>query len=222
MSNQMEYKCPACGGALAFDSASQKLKCPFCDSVYNLDQFEQQQPDPAPVSYTHLINCFKRRRKTMKKLVMIVLSLMLVFAFTACGGGGDSGDKKSEKSDPNVINTGEYTAEYKGYEIVKDSNGDDAIVVTWNFTNNGEESKSFGWAFDYTLFQDGVELGYSTVFVGDSYDTVDENLMKDVKPGSSLEVKSTNKLANLESPVEVEIGDLLSDEKDTLEIDITK
>ena len=47
MSNQMEYKCPACGGALAFDSASQKLKCPFCDSVYNLDQFEQQQPDPA-------------------------------------------------------------------------------------------------------------------------------------------------------------------------------
>lgn len=39
MSNQMEYKCPACGGALAFDSASQKLKCPFCDSVYNLDQF---------------------------------------------------------------------------------------------------------------------------------------------------------------------------------------
>ena len=28
-------------------SASQKLKCPFCDSVYNLDQFEQQQPDPA-------------------------------------------------------------------------------------------------------------------------------------------------------------------------------
>ena len=114
----------------------------------------------------------------MKKLVMIVLSLMLVFAFTACGGGGDSGDKKSEKSDPNVINTGEYTAEYKGYEIVKDSNGDDAIVVTWNFTNNGEESKSFGWAFDYTLFQDGVELGYSTVFVGDSYDTVDENLMK--------------------------------------------
>ena len=46
MSNQMEYKCPACGGALAFDSASQKLKCPFCDSVYNLDQFEQQ-PDPA-------------------------------------------------------------------------------------------------------------------------------------------------------------------------------
>ena len=47
MSNQMEYKCPACGGALAFDSASQQLKCPFCDSVYELDRFEQQ-PGSAP------------------------------------------------------------------------------------------------------------------------------------------------------------------------------
>ena len=42
MANQLEYKCPACGGALAFDSKSQKLKCPYCDSVYELDQFEAQ------------------------------------------------------------------------------------------------------------------------------------------------------------------------------------
>lgn len=44
MSNQMEYKCPACGGSLAFDSKSQKLKCPFCDSVYDLNSFESQEP----------------------------------------------------------------------------------------------------------------------------------------------------------------------------------
>ena len=43
MSNQMEYKCPACGGSLAFDAASQKLKCPFCDSVYDLNSFETQE-----------------------------------------------------------------------------------------------------------------------------------------------------------------------------------
>lgn len=40
MLNQMEYKCPACGGALAFDSVSQQLKCPFCESIYDLDSFE--------------------------------------------------------------------------------------------------------------------------------------------------------------------------------------
>lgn len=35
-----EYKCKACGGALAFDSATQKLKCPFCDSVFELAEYE--------------------------------------------------------------------------------------------------------------------------------------------------------------------------------------
>ena len=32
-----QYKCPSCGGALEFDSASQKLKCPYCDSVFDMD-----------------------------------------------------------------------------------------------------------------------------------------------------------------------------------------
>lgn len=34
----LEYKCPACGGALEFDSSLQKLKCPYCDSVFEVDE----------------------------------------------------------------------------------------------------------------------------------------------------------------------------------------
>lgn len=45
MSGTMEYKCPACGGALAFDSASQKLKCPYCGSEFGIDQFETPQEE---------------------------------------------------------------------------------------------------------------------------------------------------------------------------------
>jgi DNA-directed RNA polymerase subunit RPC12/RpoP len=32
-----EYKCPRCGGAIAFDSGAQKLKCPFCDTEFDMD-----------------------------------------------------------------------------------------------------------------------------------------------------------------------------------------
>ena len=32
MSEIKEYKCPACGGAMEFDSKSQKMKCPYCDT----------------------------------------------------------------------------------------------------------------------------------------------------------------------------------------------
>lgn len=36
-----EYKCPNCGGALQFDSAEQKLKCPFCDALFSVSDFEK-------------------------------------------------------------------------------------------------------------------------------------------------------------------------------------
>lgn len=32
-----EYKCPCCGGAIAFDSSLQKMKCPFCDTEFEME-----------------------------------------------------------------------------------------------------------------------------------------------------------------------------------------
>lgn len=37
MSVIQQYKCPCCGGAIEFDSKSQKLKCPYCDSEFDID-----------------------------------------------------------------------------------------------------------------------------------------------------------------------------------------
>ena len=32
-----EYKCPCCGGAIAFDAGLQKMKCPFCDTEFEME-----------------------------------------------------------------------------------------------------------------------------------------------------------------------------------------
>ena len=32
-----EYKCPCCGGAIVFDSTAQKMKCPYCDTEFEVD-----------------------------------------------------------------------------------------------------------------------------------------------------------------------------------------
>lgn len=32
-----EYKCPCCGGAIAFDSTVQKMKCPFCGTEFEME-----------------------------------------------------------------------------------------------------------------------------------------------------------------------------------------
>ena len=37
MAVMQEYKCPCCGGAIAFDSATQKMKCPYCDSEFEME-----------------------------------------------------------------------------------------------------------------------------------------------------------------------------------------
>ena len=36
MSVLQQYKCPACGGAINFDSNIQKMKCPYCDSEFDM------------------------------------------------------------------------------------------------------------------------------------------------------------------------------------------
>lgn len=41
MSDINEYKCPSCGGAIEFDSHSQKMKCPYCDTEFNLETLKK-------------------------------------------------------------------------------------------------------------------------------------------------------------------------------------
>ena len=33
----LEYKCPCCGGSISFDSGSQKMKCPYCDTEFDVE-----------------------------------------------------------------------------------------------------------------------------------------------------------------------------------------
>ena len=37
METLLEYKCPSCGGALHFDASQQQLKCPYCDTEFEME-----------------------------------------------------------------------------------------------------------------------------------------------------------------------------------------
>ena len=47
MADLMEYKCPACGGAMEFDSKTQKMKCPYCDTEMDVETFQKMQDEKA-------------------------------------------------------------------------------------------------------------------------------------------------------------------------------
>lgn len=36
-----EYKCPCCGGTISFDSDTQKMKCPYCDSLFDVESLKE-------------------------------------------------------------------------------------------------------------------------------------------------------------------------------------
>ena len=116
----------------------------------------------------------------MKKLTAIILTVIMMFSFAACSGAG-------KDDDPNLIKIGDYQAVYKGSEIVKNSDGNDALVATYDYTNNSKEAQSFEWSMYYTVTQGDKELEYTTIFVSeDSFDTLDESARQDVAPGESL------------------------------------
>ncbi len=45
MTDILEYKCPACGGAIGFDSKIQKMKCPYCDTEYEMEALRELDRD---------------------------------------------------------------------------------------------------------------------------------------------------------------------------------
>ncbi len=52
MATILEYKCPCCGGVIEFDSTSQQMKCPYCDTTFDAetlksydDVLSQEQAD---------------------------------------------------------------------------------------------------------------------------------------------------------------------------------
>ncbi len=47
MAGLQEYKCPCCGGAIEFNSDVQKMKCPYCDTEFEMSALEQIDRDLA-------------------------------------------------------------------------------------------------------------------------------------------------------------------------------
>jgi len=134
-------------------------------------------------------------KQTKTKLLCLLLAVLMLFSLTACG--------KEKTADSNLIKLGDYELLYKGACIMEDSDGNDAIVLTLDFTNNGKENASYLWSVNETLMQNGVELEAATVFADyDTFETVIEGQFTDVAPGATVEVRTAYLLQDTTSPVE--------------------
>ena len=153
-------------------------------------------------------------KQTKTKLLCLLLAVLMLFSLTACG--------KEKTADSNLIKLGDYELLYKGACIMEDSDGNDAIVLTLDFTNNGKDNASYLWSVDETVMQNGVELGVATVFTDyDTFETVIDGQFKDVAPGTTLEVQTAFVLNDTTSEIKATFEELLGSKKGTITIDPT-
>ncbi len=153
-------------------------------------------------------------KRTKTKLLCLLIATLMLLSLTACG--------KETKKDPNLIKLDNYELLYKGASIMEDSDGNDAIVLALDFTNNGKENASYLWSVDETVMQNGAELEVATIFTDyDSFETVIEGQFADVAPGATLEVRTAYLLQDTTSPVEATFEQFLGKKSGKITIDPT-
>ncbi len=99
------------------------------------------------------------------------------------------------------------TVVVKDYVLSKDDDGNDVIIINYDFSNSDTEGKSFSFSASTKVFQDGIEL--SNVYLYDNEYYNSENSSKEVKDGATIPVQQAYKINNLTSPVEIEVTNLL-------------
>ena len=141
----------------------------------------------------------------IKRSLAMILALVMALSLAACGGdkdkgGTDDGDDKAE-----TITLGKYTAVFKGYTLTKDDEGNDAMVLTYDYTNGSKEEQSFAWAFLFEATQAGEELGSPMYDENDNQIT--RNYEEKVQKGQTLEVAIALTLVNTTDDVVIVFSD---------------
>ena len=154
-------------------------------------------------------------KRINKKLLCLLLAVLMIFSLTACG--------KDKAADPNLIKLGDYELLYKGARIMEDTDGNDAIVLTLDFKNNGKKNASYLWSVDETVMQNGVELEVASVITDyETFESVADSQFADVAPGATLEVETAFVLNDTTSEIKATFEELFGTKNGTITIDPSK
>lgn len=151
----------------------------------------------------------------MKRFISLLLAVLLILAFGifAMGSGEsetvDQGSDSAQAAEENENSLGDYAVEIDSCRLAKDYEGNDIVIVKYKFTNNADESASFMFAFDETVYQDGVGLN-ECYFADDSANYSVDNQTKEIKTGTSLDVEVAYELNDSTTDIEVEVKELIS------------
>ena len=164
----------------------------------------------------------QKKKKRNTRLIILGVILAVIIIIVAVSGGssesnndsdpqGNNSSVSAEKEETNGI-IGDYICTIKSATVCKNWEGKDAVKITYEFTNNAGSAESFDLALSDELYQNGVGLESSFIISDDD----DWGLDVKIKPGTTKEVSKVYILRDKETPIDVEISELISFSNDKL------
>ena len=184
------------------------------------NKFQQQNSPEVQQAVNVALNEEKKKKKKKKLIILgVIIAVIIVIAVAASGSESNDDTNASsnesttvssvnaEKKETDENTIGDFKCVVKGAKLTKDWEGKDAVLITYEFTNNSDSPISFDGSLDDKLYQDGIELE-SAILNDDNESKLLDTV--DLKPGITKEVKKAYLLRNKKSEIEVEIQELFS------------
>ncbi|MGN1329590.1 MAG: DUF5067 domain-containing protein [Eubacterium sp.] len=196
------------------------------------NNFENQtNNNDVQAAVTAALEAEKKKKKKKKWIIIAVVAVVIILIAAIASGGSDDGSSEdsnasagtsavSAESEEKANDTvGDYKCVVKGAKLCKDWTGKEAVLITYEFTNNSDSAISFDVALDARAYQDGI--GLETAILEDDTDLF---IDVDIKPGITKEVKKAYVLRDTSTEVEIEVSELISfsDDKIVTTVDISK
>lgn len=188
------------------------------------------------------------KKSPVLKILFSILAVFVLIGVVGAifGGKDDSGEKKApsstkvdtkddgktsgeseppeqeDQSEPSgkmigAGDLGDYHVEINSAFLVEDYGENPALVVNYSWTNNSDETTSAMVAVHEKAFQDGVQLDPAILISVDGYEA--GTSMKEVRPGTTIDIQCAFELTSNTSIVEFEISELISLSKDMVTMD---
>lgn len=156
----------------------------------------------------------KKRKKKRLIIIAVIAAIIIIIAAIGSAGSGDTDNQttaavnssvEAENSETSNNTLGDYGCVVKSAKLTKDWTGKDAVLLTYEFTNNSSNPISFDVALNDHVYQDGIGLEIA-ILSDDDTDYLDV----EIKPGVSKEVRKAYVLRDTTTDLEVEIEELIS------------
>lgn len=152
-----------------------------------------------------------------KFLVLFVVTLLMI-----CGTTGVA-EEQTEVDGTISFDVGEQILRFLRYDIGTDYEGNPAIILSFDYTNNSNEANMAASDFYVQIFQNGIEQDWCALDYESEWGEWSENLTTEIRDGVTFTVCRSFLLDDLQSPVNVEVSELVNfNETQAISIDISQ